>query len=109
MKRFMSVLAAGLFLAALSTATAELRAAAPNAAQAAKADDLAAKVKAALDAEPELKGHTITVKAEKETVTLEGEVTSVIARAKAGEVALKIDGVKKVNNKVKLAKSEAGS
>ena len=37
-------------------------------------------------------------------VTLEGEVPSVVDRAKAGELALGTDGVKKVNNKLKLKK-----
>ena len=40
-------------------------------------------------------------------MTLEGEVSSVLARATAGEVAKTTEGVKKVNNKVKV-KSESG-
>jgi len=71
---------------------------------------VAAKVKAKLDAEPDLKNHSISVTESKGTVTLEGEAPSVLGRAKAGEIAKNTEGVKKVNNKVKVAKSEsAGS
>lgn len=77
--------------------------AASSAMQAGSADGLAAKVKAKLDAEPALKG-AVTVSASGDNVTLEGEVSSVVDRAKAGELALGTDGVKKVNNKLKLKK-----
>ena len=74
-----------------------------SAVQAGSADGLAAKVKARIDAEPTLKG-AVTVSASGSNVTLEGEVPSVVERAKAGELAMSTDGVKKVNNKLKLKK-----
>ena len=69
-------------------------------------DDLAAKVKAALEAEPGLGGSSdgVTVNATGGVVTLEGTVPSVQVRAKVGELVLKVEGVTKLNNKLKLAK-----
>jgi osmotically-inducible protein OsmY len=113
MSRFIVAGVALVFVAALHASAAERSfgarnplafAAMPVAAQA--ATDLATKVKARLDAEPELKNNTITVTASGTTVTLDGEAPSVLARAKAGELALNTDGVKKVNNKLKVAKAE---
>jgi osmotically-inducible protein OsmY len=108
MFRTLAVVAAGLFLVTASHVSA-----APvlsPAAQTASASAVAAKVKAKLDAEPDLKNHSITVTESKGTVTLEGEAPSVLGRAKAGEIATNTEGVKKVNNKVKVAKTEsAGS
>ena len=109
MKRVLAVVAAGLFLVTAShVSAAPLPAAKAVAAQ--STSDVAAKVKAKLDAEPDLKNHSITVTESKGTVTLEGEAPSVLARAKAGELAMKTEGVKKVSNKVKVTKTEsAGS
>jgi osmotically-inducible protein OsmY len=91
----------------LGTAVYSSSAAPRAAAQATRpSDGLAAKVKAQIEAEPELKNHSINVTASNDTVTLEGEVPSVVARAKAGELAMKTEGVKKVKNKLKLANAE---
>ena len=109
MSRIVALAVAGLFLVTASHVSAAPKGS-PAAAQSASASAVAAKVKAKLDAEPDLKNHTITVSESKGTVTLEGEAPSVLARAKAGELAMNTEGVKKVNNKVKIAKTEsAGS
>lgn len=73
---------------------------------AAQADDVAAKVKAALKADSEL-GSTadaITVTGAGGVVTIEGTVPTVQVRAKIGEFVQKVDGVTKLVNKLKLAK-----
>ena len=69
-------------------------------------DDVAAKVKAALQADPELgsQAQAITVTGEGGLITLEGTAPSVQVRAKIGEFVKKMDGVTKVTNKMKLAK-----
>jgi len=108
MSRVLAVVAAGLFLVTATHASAAPALSPVAAVQSASA--VAAKVKAKLDAEPDLKNHSISVTESKGTVTLEGEAPSVLGRAKAGEIAKNTEGVKKVNNKVKVAKSEsAGS
>lgn len=73
---------------------------------AAQSDDIAAKVKAALKAEPELDAasEALTITAAGGVVTLEGTVPSVQIRARIGESALKVDGVTKLVNKLKLPK-----
>ena len=70
-------------------------------------DDVAAKVKEALKADPDLSGpsETVTVSAAGGVVTLEGTVPTVQVRAKIGELALKVEGVDKLINKLKLAKN----
>jgi osmotically-inducible protein OsmY len=111
MSRVLSLVAIGVFASAISMSAAEplghASSASPAVQSAPATSSLAAKVKARLDADAELKGHTITVTESKGAVTLEGEVPSVLARATAGEVAKTTEGVKKVNNKVKV-KSESG-
>ena len=74
---------------------------------AAQSDDVAAKVKAALKADPDVSGQseTVTVTAAAGVVTLEGTVPTVQVRAKIGELALKVEGVDKLVNKLKLAKN----
>ena len=69
-------------------------------------DDLAAKVKAALKADPgiDAAGDAVTVTTAGGVVTLEGTADSVQMRAKIGECALKVDGVTKLTNKLKLPK-----
>lgn len=69
-------------------------------------DELAAKVKAALEAEPGVgeSSDGVTVNATGGVVTLEGTVPSVQVRAKISELVLKVEGVTKLNNKLKLAK-----
>jgi osmotically-inducible protein OsmY len=71
-----------------------------------QSDDLAAKVKEALKGDPDLGGPSdgVTVNATGGVVTLEGTVPSVQVRAKMGELVLKVEGVTKLNNKLKLAK-----
>ena len=108
MSRVLTVVAAGLLLVSAaheSSARPVLSASAVQSTRA--ADDVAGKVKAKLDAEPELKNHTITVSASNGTVTLEGEAPSLVGRAKAGELAKSTEGVRKVSNKVKVSKSDA--
>lgn len=103
MSRFIAVVGTCFVLATAAYTTPVLHAAG---AQSARAEDLAAKVKARIEAESDLKNESITVSSSGTTVTLEGEASSVIMRAKAGELALNTEGVKKVNNKLKLAKAE---
>lgn len=71
-----------------------------------QSDDLAAKVKAALkaDAATDAAAEAVTVTAASGVVTLEGTVPSVQMRAMIGECALKVDGVTKLVNKLKLPK-----
>lgn len=73
---------------------------------AAQGDDLAAKVKAALKADADLAGPSdaLTITAASGVVTLEGTVPTVQIRAKIGEAVQKVDGVTKLNNKLKLGK-----
>jgi osmotically-inducible protein OsmY len=67
-------------------------------------DDAAitAKVKTAIFNEPGLKVIGISVKTEDHVVELSGSVKSRLERVKAGEVARKVDGVKRVKNDLKL-------
>lgn len=76
------------------------------ASSAAQADDVAAKVKAALKADSDLTSvaDAINVTGAGGVVTLEGSVPSVQVRAKIGELVLKVEGVTKLVNKLKLAK-----
>jgi osmotically-inducible protein OsmY len=71
-----------------------------------EADDVAAKVKARLQADPDLGSHSseVTVTGSGGLVTLEGTVPTVQIRARIAELVMKTDGVTKVNNKMKLAK-----
>ncbi len=75
-------------------------------AAAAQSDDVAAKVKAALKADADLGGPSegLTVTAAGGVVTLEGTVPTVQLRARIAELAMKVDGVSKLVNKLKLAK-----
>lgn len=77
-----------------------------TASSAAQADDVAAKVKAALKADADLgsTADSLTVTSAGSVVTLEGTVPSVQVRAKIGELVMKVDGVTKLVNKLKLAK-----
>jgi len=79
---------------------------ATGATAAAQGDDLAAKVKAALKADPAVgeASDAVTVTAAAGVVTLEGTVPSVQIRAKIAEFAMKVEGVSKLVNKLKLAK-----
>lgn len=72
----------------------------------AQADDLAARVKAALKADPDLAGpsEAVTVTGSAGLVTLEGTVPTVQLRARIAELAMKVEGVTKLVNKLKLAK-----
>ena len=83
MSRVLAVVAAGLFLVTATHASAAPALSPVAAVQSASA--VAAKVKAKLDAEPDLKNHSISVTESKGTVTLEGEAPSVLGRAKAGK------------------------
>jgi osmotically-inducible protein OsmY len=69
-------------------------------------DDVAAKVKARLQADPDLGSHSseVTVTGAAGIVTLEGTVPTVQIRARIAELVMKTEGVTKVNNKMKLAK-----
>ena len=70
-------------------------------------EEVAAKVKEALKADPALNGagEAVTVTAAGGVVTLEGTVPTVQLRAKIGEAALKVEGVDKLVNKLKLPKN----
>lgn len=70
-------------------------------------EEVAAKVKEALKADPALNGagEAVTVTAAGGVVTLEGTVPTVQVRAKIGEAALKVEGVDKLVNKLKLPKN----
>ncbi len=72
----------------------------------AQADDVAAKVKAALKADADLSApsEAVTVTGAAGVVTLEGTVPSVQLRARIAELAMKVEGVTKLVNKLKLAK-----
>ncbi len=72
----------------------------------AQADDVAAKVKAALKADADLSGpsEAVTVTGAAGLVTLEGAVPTVQLRARIAELAMKVEGVTKLVNKLKLAK-----
>jgi osmotically-inducible protein OsmY len=67
-------------------------------------DDAAitAKVKTAIFNEPGLKVTGISVRTEDHVVELSGSVKSRLERMKAGEVAKRVDGVKKVKNELKV-------
>ncbi len=71
-----------------------------------QADDVAAKVKAALKADADLSGpsESVTVTGAAGVVTLEGTVPTVQLRARIAELAMKVEGVTKLVNKLKLAK-----
>jgi len=108
MSRVLTVVAAGLLLASAVHASAANPVLSASTAQSAgTADDVAGKVKAKLDAEPELKNHTIAVTASNGSVTLEGEAPSLVGRAQAGELAKNTEGVRKVHNKLKVSKTDA--
>jgi osmotically-inducible protein OsmY len=61
-----------------------------------------AKVKKAIYSEPSLKVMDISVSTEDGVVELNGSVKSRAERAKAGQVAARVEGVKKVNNQLKV-------
>lgn len=113
MSRSFSFVVASVFLAGAVNAQAH-QAARPvslvsvsaYAGAAAQGDDLAAKVKAALKADADLAtaSDAVTVTAASGVVTLEGTVPTVQIRAKIGEAVQKVDGVTKLNNKLKLGK-----
>lgn len=69
-------------------------------------DDVAAQVKAALKGDADLgaQADAVTVTAAGNVVTLEGTVPTVQIRAKIAEFVMKVDGVGKLVNKLKLAK-----
>lgn len=69
-------------------------------AQATADKDLAAKVKAALLAEPGINAHGIDVVAKEGIVTLFGTTTTRARRDTAGKVASQVAGVKQVENKL---------
>jgi osmotically-inducible protein OsmY len=72
----------------------------------AQAEDVAAKVKAALKADADLSAPSdgVTVTGAAGVVTLEGTVPTVQLRARIAELAMKVEGVTKLVNKLKLAK-----
>ena len=61
-----------------------------------------AKVKKAIYSEPTLKVMDISVSTEGGVVELTGTVKSRAERARAAQVAAKVEGVKKVNNQLKV-------
>jgi osmotically-inducible protein OsmY len=71
-----------------------------------QSDDLVAKVKAALKADPDLGGPSdaVSITEAAGVVTLAGTAPTVQIRARLAEFVMKIDGVTKLVNKIKLAK-----
>ena len=63
---------------------------------------ITAKVKTAIYNEPTLKVTDISVKTENNVVQLTGSVKSRAEKAKAGEVASKVEGVRRVKNDLQL-------
>jgi osmotically-inducible protein OsmY len=61
-----------------------------------------AKVKKAIYSEPSLKVMDISVSTDEGVVELTGSVKTRAERAKAAQVASKVEGVKKVNNQLKV-------
>ena len=61
-----------------------------------------AKVKKAIYSEPSLKVMDISVSTDEGVVELTGSVKTRAERAKAAQVAAKVEGVKKVNNQLKV-------
>ena len=112
MTRSFSILLASVLVA--GAVSAEARTVAPVGAGTSTAyavsmvaqDDIAAKVKAALAGNADLSAAAaeLTVTAAGNVVTLEGTVPSVQLRAKIAEFVMKVEGVGKLNNKLKLAK-----
>ena len=72
----------------------------------AQADDVVAKVKAPLKADADLSAPSegLTVTGAAGVVTLEGTVPTVQLRARIAELAMKVEGVTKLVNKLKLPK-----
>jgi osmotically-inducible protein OsmY len=61
-----------------------------------------AKVKKAIYSEPSLKVMDISVSTDEGVVELTGSVKTRAERAKAGQVAARVEGVKKVKNELKV-------
>jgi osmotically-inducible protein OsmY len=72
----------------------------------AQSDDLVTKVKAALKADPDLGGPSdaITITDAGGVLTLEGTAPSVQIRARIAEFVMKVEGVTKLVNKMKVPK-----
>jgi osmotically-inducible protein OsmY len=72
----------------------------------AQSDELVAKVKAALKADPDLGGQSDAVNVTEAggVLTLEGTVPTVQIRARIAEFVMKVEGVTKLVNKLKVPK-----
>jgi osmotically-inducible protein OsmY len=70
------------------------------------AEDLAAKVKAQIDANQEFSGSEITVTADAGVVTLRGVAPTAVVRLKIVEMAQATEGVTRVVNRVTIAKKK---
>lgn len=66
--------------------------------------ELAARVKQALEAEPKVPGGAIDVTASDGRVSLWGAVPTAGQRSRAAQIAAKVDGVKSVDNQLKVVK-----
>jgi len=64
--------------------------------------ELAAKVKTALDADPELRQLKLTVKSKNKEVTIDGKMSDDQQMLKAGLIAEKVPGVKYVINNMMM-------
>ena len=109
MTRSFSIFLVGVLVAGVVSAEARTVGAGTSTAYAVSMvaqDDIAAKVKAALAGNADLSAAAaeLTVTAAGNVVTLEGTVPSVQLRAKIAEFVMKVEGVGKLNNKLKLAK-----
>ncbi|GGP25700.1 BON domain-containing protein [Silvimonas amylolytica] len=94
-----TLIAAALVVGTSFTATAAM--AADAAAAAAPTDEqLAASVKAALDADATLKAFNLAVTSKKAEVTIDGTVDHGEQMAQAGQIAEKVPGVKYVINNI---------
>jgi osmotically-inducible protein OsmY len=94
-----SVISAGVLVSAPLAASTQ-------AASAAGDDALATKVKATIAAEPEFSGNEVIVTSTGGVVTLDGVAANPVVRVKIVEKAQGTEGVTKVVNKIKLAKTK---
>ena len=108
MSRSFPVIALALFVAgAASSVVPGTIVSAYSKPAAPQSDEMANKVKEALKADASLNGaaDAVTVTAAGGVVTLEGTAPTPQVRAKIGEAALKVQGVEKLVNKIKLPKN----
>ncbi|WP_283151286.1 BON domain-containing protein [Silvimonas soli] len=94
-----TLIAAALALGTSLVSTGAIAADAPAAAPVSD-EALAAAVKSALDADPELKAFNLVVASKKAEVSIDGTVDHGVQMAQAGQIAEKVPGVKYVINNI---------